>query len=350
MESKISLDIFSTPMRHEINSIIARHQCKIPNKFIWELHKIHDAILVIEPGLDGIIINDRNELLDIQSRFIIKNNAGSNLFSGDTINISHDVTPKKILKNVFIGFDTGWHNYYHWIILTLPRIKMAQGIFSNYKNNFEIEYVVPDYNGHQNVKRPPAFSGATYRESINLFDMPEKITQLECGFYKIDTAYLLKPTCQKEFDSVYSNNIINILNSLNADAVTRKKSDFPQKIYISRGDSIKRNIDSYDHNISKILCKNGFTSLNFSKIQFHDQIKLMKNADTVASIHGSGLTNIIFMKKESKVIEFSNTIGMEKEVRPHFYNLARIRGINYGFVLYNKNINFSQLEDWIAQF
>ena len=44
-----------------------------------------------------------------------------------------------------------------------------------------------------------------------------------------------------------------------------------------------------------------------SKLNFEDQIYIFNNAKIVISPHGAGLTNLIFCKKGTKILEFKPT-------------------------------------------
>ena len=74
----------------------------------------------------------------------------------------------------------------------------------------------------------------------------------------------------------------------------------PIKIYISRSNSDRRRL-SNERELIKILKKKNFRILQMEKIKFHDQIKYCSRASLIISLHGAGLTNLIWMKKKNKI-------------------------------------------------
>jgi capsular polysaccharide biosynthesis protein len=56
------------------------------------------------------------------------------------------------------------------------------------------------------------------------------------------------------------------------------------------------------------------------------QYVLFNTADVVIAQHGGGLSNIVFMRRDAAVIEFSPPWGRESN---HFLNLAGFMGVGY---------------------
>ncbi len=72
------------------------------------------------------------------------------------------------------------------------------------------------------------------------------------------------------------------------------------------------------------LVKNGYEIIFLDELTVEDQIRLFSSAKVVAAVHGAALTNIIYMQKEAKLIEFHH----EKYQPNIFENLAKACGIN----------------------
>ena len=72
-----------------------------------------------------------------------------------------------------------------------------------------------------------------------------------------------------------------------------------KRIYISRKNSTKRKIKNEDKIIT-ILKYHKFSIVDFDKINFEEQLKYTLNSEILISIHGAGLTHMLWMKKKVK--------------------------------------------------
>ena len=50
----------------------------------------------------------------------------------------------------------------------------------------------------------------------------------------------------------------------------------------------------------------GFKILNLSEFKILDQIKIFNSAKIIVGNHGAGFTNVVYCKKNTKIIEFTN--------------------------------------------
>lgn len=55
--------------------------------------------------------------------------------------------------------------------------------------------------------------------------------------------------------------------------------------------------------LKKILKKNGFDYIQLSKIDWYKQIYMFNNAKTIIGLHGAGLANLVFCRKNTKIYE-----------------------------------------------
>lgn len=74
---------------------------------------------------------------------------------------------------------------------------------------------------------------------------------------------------------------------------------------ISRGKNSRRLIN--EHELYLSLKKHGFKIYDFDQLSQQKQISVFRNSKIVIGYHGSNLTNMIFMKKNSHLIEITNT-------------------------------------------
>jgi hypothetical protein len=116
-----------------------------------------------------------------------------------------------------------------------------------------------------------------------------------------------------------------------------------KKIYIERDYSkfnLNNNIHTYkdqrilinNHEIKNYLKSLGFKSLKLKNLSFADQIKLFSNANIIISMFGAELSNLIFCKKGTKVLEIKNNkrlndfknISIKCKLKHHQINLKPI--------------------------
>lgn len=83
----------------------------------------------------------------------------------------------------------------------------------------------------------------------------------------------------------------------------------------------------------KMLIKYKFKKYYFEDLSYLEQIRLCYNSKIVIGVHGSGLANLIFMKKNSNLIEMTNAF-LEN---PIYKLLSKINKINYFNLRFSTN-------------
>lgn len=120
-----------------------------------------------------------------------------------------------------------------------------------------------------------------------------------------------------------------------------------KKIYISRRDSGRYPDNEAD--VETLVEQFGYQIVQLTKISFLDQINLLAGATHVIGTHGAGLSNIVWMPRNSgKVVEISQVWQPDC-----FEQIARIKGIEYVKVASSTQedwkVNLSQLEDCLRK-
>lgn len=99
--------------------------------------------------------------------------------------------------------------------------------------------------------------------------------------------------------------------------------DTAKKIFISRKDAPYRQMTNEDE-IFALFEPLGFVRYELSKLSLLEQVALFYNAEYVVAAHGAGLTNLIFCRPGTKVVEiFQNLYDSV------FYNIAQTCGLSY---------------------
>lgn len=110
----------------------------------------------------------------------------------------------------------------------------------------------------------------------------------------------LKPTCH----SYYKKELIEIRNFYLSYIKLNNQSNlsFGEKIYISRKKAPSRRVYN-EEELERLLNKVGFRIVDNEDYNFFDQISIYSKAKYLVSIHGAGLTNMIWMPKNSTILE-----------------------------------------------
>lgn len=174
--------------------------------------------------------------------------------------------------------DNWSHNFFHWMTESLPRLIALNGEFKKWP------ILLPSYlKQFEFVNQSLEFLNFP----ILYFDPNEKLN--------IGTLISFEKTAP-------SFNFHEEIIRKTGNEFIKEKSIRDKKVYISRSKAKKRRITN-EPDFIKILEKRGYSIFNFDEISFKEQIETMKTASHLVSIHGAGLTNMLFMAPGSKVLE-----------------------------------------------
>lgn len=98
-----------------------------------------------------------------------------------------------------------------------------------------------------------------------------------------------------------------------------------QRILIER-QNVRRivNHDELAHRLAGL----GFVSVRLEEMAFADQVRLFAGSECVVGPHGAGLTNVMFCKPGTRVVE----IMPDRDHRPHFWAISHACGLPYTLV------------------
>ncbi|MDC3103216.1 glycosyltransferase family 61 protein [Acidimicrobiaceae bacterium] len=218
--------------------------------------------------MNSININTKIRFLfkDFLEIFIIKKNKKTNT----------------IEKGIWV-IDSRSNQYFHWMTDALQRIFAAKEynseypilLTSNFKNNPFVE------------------------ESLKLLNLNH--IQLDH-----EKQYLIKEFILSERVTPAGNYRVDIINQIADELKSTKEnlnSDLKmERIWISRQKVERRKINNFD-DIEEILQKYKFHILEFETYKLPEQILMLKNCKVLGGVHGAGLTNMLFMPKNSKILE-----------------------------------------------
>jgi len=108
-----------------------------------------------------------------------------------------------------------------------------------------------------------------------------------------------------------------------------KKHNPNKKIYISRQKSRYRKINN-ENQVQELLKKYNYEIHYFEDYSFQKQIELMQQTSSLIGLHGAGLTNMLFMNPNTKILEIRN---QEDKHNNCYFSLASDLEIDYYYLL-----------------
>jgi capsular polysaccharide biosynthesis protein len=203
--------------------------------------------------------------------------------------------------------DTWSKGYFHWLTDFLPRCISAEGYWDDYPVLVPSYYLELDYIRETceifPFKTLPFSISGSYR--VNALIVPTRLTS--CAF---DTDQIKKVRSYfRDFDEFeFSQN---------------------RKIYISRKKSLRRKVLN-EEELEQSLEVLGFQIVCMEDLNFKDQRHLLSETKILLSNHGAGLTNMIFLPNEAKVIELKADVPT---INNCFFNLARALDHEYYYTM-----------------
>lgn len=179
--------------------------------------------------------------------------------------------------------------YYHWLHDLLPRIELLHN--SNQKFDY---YILP---GNLSCVQKKTLS-LTLRSDVPIKYLGATNLQFDTILLPyIPTSIRFDESCR--FYETHKWCLEFLKTKLGAE---NSNLECRERVYISRRSATRRRVLNEEAVIS-LLSKHGFKSYELENFSLQDQISIMKNAKVVIGIHGAGLTNLLFCKKRTKVLE-----------------------------------------------
>jgi hypothetical protein len=253
------------------------------NPQLWPTHITYPKTFVLTIGNGqiysdtGIVIFKRRYLIDQlmwqRSPF---EKLGSILYLKELKNL------KKIKGRALVLTQQCYETFSHWMIEILPKLSMVN------KNDYD--WIVL-----------PQLNYPFQRESLQKMGIDfKKIIELEKESYiEFDEIIIPSFVSRTFFTPVW------VSDYLRSHLLPKKESDFKKKyskIFISREKAKHRRVVN-ENDIFVLLKPLGFHKVILEDLPLDEQIQLFNNAHTIISFHGSGLTNLIFCKPGSHLIE-----------------------------------------------
>lgn len=213
-------------------------------------------------------------------------------------------------KRFLLMTDEWTSNYYHWHIMALGRLVVLQeaGLLEN-----SLLFLPKKYQNYGMVV--PSLKAFGIKENQIVFlRRKSNIKVREVPIVNVSQHHI------GVFRNIYKSLLQNV-------AQIASDLDFGDKIYISREGQYSRYAEN-EMEVVALLERYGFKKIRAEKFSYPDQVAIFSKAKYLISPHGAGLTNMMFMKEGTYVLELATK---SKSVKPvtDYYRMAEIIGVNY---------------------
>ncbi len=274
---------------------------------------------VFTDNIENVSIISDNKLLDGFSYQQIK----GKLVKSKKNYVIKNGTPKFINKfkgklAILTQGASGYNNYMHFLYDIVPKIKLISLATDLKKVDY---FYFSKLNNYQ-------------KEIIKFLGIDEKKILDSNKYRHVQSSKIIGVTHPNYFTGTISNAhskmpkwIIKYLrNKFLKKNFVKSNID---KIYIDRSDSKLKHCKIINNNqIKKFLISKGFKTLRLTNFNFKKQIQIFKNAKLIIGPHGAGFANLIFCKKNTKIIEIKPGNHPNKV----YETISKINKLNYNLI------------------
>lgn len=189
-------------------------------------------------------------------------------------------------SRVWITYNAGWYNYYHWTVQAMFSTYIALTDFDETRDVF----VFPSLTVNAKELLSYVIGGDVDSPKYLIPDFPH---------LSINRATLINSTYHS-FAFNPSSRLGDFASHVKGRCPTQKME--ARKLYVSRKDSPRRSIENEDE-VIRYLEARGFVSLELSRLTVAEQINVFASVDVVVGSHGAGLTNTIYCDQSTRVVE-----------------------------------------------
>ncbi|OFW79853.1 MAG: hypothetical protein A2887_06155 [Alphaproteobacteria bacterium RIFCSPLOWO2_01_FULL_40_26] len=207
-------------------------------------------------------------------------------------------------KRFLLITDEYCSNYFHWHVFALKRLLVLQkhGLIKD-----SILLLPKKYQKYPFVFPSLAKFGIT-KQQIVFLPRKSNIKVAEIPFVKDPYHH---PQISRQLRGILTGNTLSL--------------DLGEKIYISREKQILRFVENEDE-VMKLLTKYGFKKIIAEQFSYEEQIAIFSRTKYLIGPHGAGLTNVLFMKEGSAILELA---GKNNGFNRDYLALSSMIGVRY---------------------
>ncbi len=182
--------------------------------------------------------------------------------------------------------------YFHWMVDVLPRIELLR---RSGRDLAQIDWFLVNSCQHE-----------FQRESLRILGIPEEKVLESDRIPHLQATELIVPSFAGYLGWPPGWAIDFLRREFLKEIVPG--SNYPKRIYISRSKARYRRVLN-EEDVVEALAQSGFVSIMPESMSLTEQVAHFYHAEVIVAVHGSGLTNTIFCKSGTQVIEL---------VSPHY--------------------------------
>lgn len=185
----------------------------------------------------------------------------------------------------YVRVHTSYRGYYHWLLESVPKLLEAQRAIPNFT-----------------LLLPASYTNTFYADTLRLLRLTavERL-QPQTMYHVPELALPLLPEAQGNYSAPVMREVKAAF--LAAAGVGQEAPAQPTRLYISRSKAPRRKVLN-EGEVEQLLGRYGFRCVCFEDFAFEDQLRLCASANVLVSMHGAGLSNMIFMPEQATIVEF----------------------------------------------
>ena len=205
-------------------------------------------------------------------------------------------------------------NYYHWLLLTLPLLRVYQRL----RPGVRIDHY---YVG-------PSHLGAVRIETLRRLGIDRsQIVTTPCRGDRMLVACCRHPPPQHGGYSYRDRRGHDFVRTLFVPPIDSTTSATPRRIYVQRGTARTRRVANEEQVVAR-LAPLGFESVSMDGLSVAEQAALFWNAEAIVAPHGAALTNLVFARAGTPVVEIFPHARQE----PSLFAAATHSGLVYHYL------------------
>lgn len=222
--------------------------------------------------------------------------------------------------NLYFSIHTPWFGYFSWLTTYMPRLLM-----------------VLEKHPNATLLVPEEWESISYvKDSLRI--LPSLKTKTIPRDHHVFVKNFVLAEVRPWTSVFYPEHIVRTREFYFNFLATQKTTLKPiKRMYVSRRKAARRSVVN-EIEIEVMLAKHGFESVCFEDYTILEQIYLMQNTDFIISMHGAGLTNCLFMKPQSILLELTPVVDTLKQFRLPFWRMASMIDVRY-FVQFCETID-----------
>jgi len=235
---------------------------------------------------------------------------------GDLSNVKVPAIPLKINGRVAVITNMYEFCYFHWINDLVSKLALLE------LHGIEYDYLcIPEYKPYM-------------KDTLTLWGIDHhKIIPAFVGMH-IQADEIIIPTSVSTISSnaVFGNYMQPMImhcmrNKMIPRALALSQQSFSSKVFISRKDSGNKRVALNEDEVFRLFEAKGFQRYCLADMALADQIALFHHATDIVSFHGAGLTNIIFCKPQTRIIEI-----FQKHFDVSYWGFSKMLQLRYDLI------------------